>query len=79
MSILPICAIENSPVEHQAMISIEERQLLALFGGARLLMAPMIHLLNAVVEPDASVALGRFSEIARGIDRFKVAGAIQSA
>lgn len=58
------------------MIPIEEQQLLALFDEARLLTAPMIHLPDAVVEADAGIVLGRFSDIARGIDRFKVAGEI---
>lgn len=58
------------------MISIEEQQLLALFDEARLLTAPMIRLSDAVVESDASIVLGRFSDVARGIDRFRVAGEI---
>ena len=58
------------------MSSQEEQGLLALFDEARLLTAPLISLPDAVVEPDAGVVLEHFSELARGLDRFKVAGEI---
>lgn len=58
------------------MTSQEEQGLLALFDEARLLTAPLISLPDAVVEPDAGIVLEHFSEVARGLERFKVAGEI---
>jgi hypothetical protein len=58
------------------MVSIEGQQLLALFDEARLLTAPILNFPDAVVESDASIVLGCFSDIACSIDRFKVAGDI---
>ena len=58
------------------MISKEEQGLLALFDEVRLLTAPLISLPDAIVAPDAGVVLEHFSEVARGLDRFKVAGEI---
>lgn len=58
------------------MISTEEQELLALYDEARLLVAPLINLPDAIVEPDAGLVLEHFSDIARNLERFKVAGEV---